>query len=113
MSVHWVGAPTVPLLEMSWWGGSEPEAPILTRFCVSIQHRLYSHIQLASKLAAGCDYSLFKVWYLRIPTAPSIIGAHWCWLGCQGALATRRKGKSGWMFIAPQASSGRVLGACP
>lgn len=81
MSVHWVGAPIVPLLEMSWWGGSEPEAPILTRFCVSIQHRLYSHIQLASKLAAGCDYSLFKVWYLRIP---SIIGAQWVLVGLSG-----------------------------
>lgn len=84
MSVHWVGAPIVPLLEMSWWGGSEPEAPILTCFCVSIQHRLYSHIQLASKLAAGCDYSLFKVWYLRIPTAPSIFGAYRVLVGLSG-----------------------------
>ncbi|RLW02897.1 hypothetical protein DV515_00006792 [Chloebia gouldiae] len=37
---------------------------------------LYSHIQLASKLTAGCDYSLFKVRHpiLRIPPAPSIMG---------------------------------------
>lgn len=60
-------------------GGSEPEAPILTCFCVSIQHRLYSHIQLASKLTAGCDYSLFKVQYPILRTPPALWGHTGCW----------------------------------
>lgn len=66
MSVTRVGKVSPP--EGSRWGGlgqrwvlEVPESPLLTCFSVSAWHRLYSHIQLASKLTSGCDYSLFKV----------------------------------------------------
>lgn len=32
--------------------------------------RMYSHIQLASKLSSGCDYALFKVSSAPVPPPP-------------------------------------------
>lgn len=42
-------------------GGPRVTSSHLLLCLISAWHRLYSHIQLASKLTSGCDYSLFKV----------------------------------------------------
>ncbi len=42
----------------SW---EENQRPIITFSTVEDFWGLYNHIELASRLASGCDYSLFKV----------------------------------------------------
>lgn len=80
-------------------GGLQGTFFYLLMCLVSTWCRLYSHIQLASKLTSGCDYSLFKVRHpLRCSSssepsaAPSIMGAHWVLVGLAGCPGHRVEG---------------------
>lgn len=43
------------------WGIWVSMGHLLSLLSLCLCCRLYTHIQLASKLTSGCDYSLFKV----------------------------------------------------